>query len=300
MSGPTNFIKLPEDGERQNKGAKMDPGIWNVVPMRDDPSKFKVVDNSTPPINVAHLFNSRSTAQQFIEHHLWIKNNPCPEGQVRNEEGECVERPGGGKDPNGVQMLYANTGQFKTNWVKDGGRPAWDLADPPINMEMTGYFKGGGNDDVSAKIRGGRHGNSDPGTQGGCCYDLHAPTKGGEPTMEIECPHNDYEDVEALEPENESIGDSSWRGYKAIVWNKGNTVHIEMWEDKGDNDTTPGNEWVKLFEIDDTGNLTRNQPQNKPFLDHHLASGKPQCTWRIDVNGTQAKWMSVVELTAPT
>jgi hypothetical protein len=92
----------------------MDPGIWNVVPMRDDPSKFKVVDNSTPPINVAHLFNSRSTAQQFIEHHLWIKNNPCPEGQVRNEEGECVERPGGGKDPNGVQMLYANTGQFKT------------------------------------------------------------------------------------------------------------------------------------------------------------------------------------------
>jgi hypothetical protein len=91
MSGPTNFVKLPGDGEQQNKGAKMDPVLWKVVHMSDDPSKFKVVDNSTPPINVAHLFNSEPTAQQFIDHHLWIKNNPCPEGQVHDPEtGVCI------------------------------------------------------------------------------------------------------------------------------------------------------------------------------------------------------------------
>jgi hypothetical protein len=91
MTEVINFIKLPKDGSLQNKGAKKDPSVWKVVPMNDDPSKFKIVDDNSPPLNVAHQFNSESTAQQFIEHHRWIKNNPCPPGQVHDPEtGTCI------------------------------------------------------------------------------------------------------------------------------------------------------------------------------------------------------------------
>lgn len=96
MTTVINFVKPPKDGRKQNKGANMDADIWKVVTMSSDPSKFKVIDDSTPPINVAHLFNSQATAQQFIDHHIWIKNNPCPVGQEHNPEtGLCqpkVER----------------------------------------------------------------------------------------------------------------------------------------------------------------------------------------------------------------
>lgn len=83
-------MKLPLDGILQNKGAKMDPRTWKVVPMLNDSTKFKVVDDNNPPINVAHMFNSEASAQQFINHHIWIKDHPCPDGQVHDmETGIC-------------------------------------------------------------------------------------------------------------------------------------------------------------------------------------------------------------------
>ena len=58
MTEIINFIKLPVDGEKQNKGAKQDPRTWTTVTMKNDPLKFKVIDDGTPTINVAHMFNS--------------------------------------------------------------------------------------------------------------------------------------------------------------------------------------------------------------------------------------------------
>jgi hypothetical protein len=97
MAQVTNYIKLPKDGQKQNKGARDDPNLWRVVAMDNPSSKFKVIDNSNPPINVAHMFDSQATAQQFIDHFKWIKGNPCPDGQEHDPEtGICqpkIERP---------------------------------------------------------------------------------------------------------------------------------------------------------------------------------------------------------------
>ena len=79
MTKNVQFIKLPSYGESQSKGAKDDAGIWTVSRMNNPTTKFKVVDNSDPPINVAHMFNSEESAQQYIDHYRWLKNNPCPD-----------------------------------------------------------------------------------------------------------------------------------------------------------------------------------------------------------------------------
>ncbi|MDF0682608.1 MAG: hypothetical protein P0116_16740, partial [Candidatus Nitrosocosmicus sp.] len=96
MAELTNYIKLPKEGQKQNKGAKDDPDLWTVVSMTDPNTKFKVVDDNNPQKNVAHMFDSKSAAQQYIDHFKWIKNNPCPAGQEHDPEtGICqpkVER----------------------------------------------------------------------------------------------------------------------------------------------------------------------------------------------------------------
>jgi hypothetical protein len=80
----------PSDGRPQpEKGANKDPKTWKVVPMRDDPSKFKVVDSND--VNVADLFDSESTAKQYVTHYVWLIEHPCPEGQIRDASGRCVE-----------------------------------------------------------------------------------------------------------------------------------------------------------------------------------------------------------------
>jgi hypothetical protein len=71
---PPSCPDLPDDGRPQpEKGANPDPGTWSVVPMQDDPSLFKIVDNAN--INVADLFHSQLTAQQYIDH---FKCTPAP------------------------------------------------------------------------------------------------------------------------------------------------------------------------------------------------------------------------------
>lgn len=96
MAEITNYIKLPKEGQKQNKGAKDDPNLWTVVNMENPDTKFKVVDDNNPQKNVAHMFDSKSAAQQYIDHFKWIKNNPCPSGQEHDPEtGICqpkVER----------------------------------------------------------------------------------------------------------------------------------------------------------------------------------------------------------------
>ena len=72
------------------------------------------------------------------------------------------------------------------------------------------------------------------------------------------------------------------------------TVHMEAWQDKGDNSgSTPTNQWEKVFSHDDsTGNCGNiDSPLFRP------KGSTSQCTFRIDNNsGTTAKWLSIVEI----
>lgn len=200
MAIATIFIKLPEDGEKQDKGANTDPITWKVVQMMQDPSKFKIVDDSNPPINVAHLFNSQDTAQQFIDHHLWIKNNPCPPGQVHNmETGVCMvdtERNTAGRDKFNVIKIYPTKSGGQEYYLPDNvDSDRWDNEFYHQNLnrirriggkktrsndmhfkksirdvESTGYFKFvNGMDDVDVKLRGGTH-DEDDGDKSARCY----------------------------------------------------------------------------------------------------------------------------------
>jgi hypothetical protein len=67
---------LPTDGRPQpKKGANADSKTWKAVPMRDDPSLFKVVDSSG--INVADRFRSKTNAEQYIAHYVCV-TSPTP------------------------------------------------------------------------------------------------------------------------------------------------------------------------------------------------------------------------------
>ena len=74
----SNSCDLPNDGREQpSKGADMDPHTWEVVPMRDDPSLFKVVDDAG--INVADQFQSKANAEQYVAHFVCdSSSSPTP------------------------------------------------------------------------------------------------------------------------------------------------------------------------------------------------------------------------------
>jgi hypothetical protein len=199
--------------------------------------------------------------------------------------------------PNGVLALYSNDGNFQQNFGTPGNSSSmrWDSSNPPINMEMTGYFfkSSPSSDTTSMKIRGGRHTDSAP--NDGCCYILQPPCEGGTFQYQIECPHPNNHDCNP-DFAGSCLGIGAWRGYKAIVWNTAaNCVHWECWEDKGNNSSAPANQWVRVgYATDcngDCGNIGSQLLRPK--------GSTSQATFRIDENsGTQGKWLHIVQLVA--
>lgn len=122
MTEVINYKQLPRDGEKQDKGANRDPNTWRVVPMVNNPLKFKIVDDNTPPINVAHMFDSEASAQQFIDHYMWIESHPCPSGQTHDlETGICMTIPQSSyMAQNNVLQIYSNSSRIPI-WVMGFG-----------------------------------------------------------------------------------------------------------------------------------------------------------------------------------
>jgi len=199
-------------------------------------------------------------------------------------------------DKFGTRMIYANSGAFKYDWEipSNSDSMRWDLTNPPINMEMTGYFmkSSPSSDTVSCKIRGGKHTDSD--SDAGCCYIPQFPCTGGSMQFEIECPHPNNHDCPISGTHGTALSLAQWHGYKVVVWNTGSTVNIEAYQDKGNNSgSTPLNQWEKVFSHQDSSGNCGNidNPLLKP------KSSTSQCTFRIDNNsGTTGKWLSVVEI----
>lgn len=200
-------------------------------------------------------------------------------------------------DVNGVRMMYANSGNFDYDWEIPGNSDSmrWDLTNPPLNAEMTGYFmkSSPSSDTISCKIRGGRH--TDSAQNDGCCYIPQFPTTGGSMEFQIECPHPNNHDCSISGQSGSSTSLDQWHGYKVAWWNDSNNcVHIEAWNDTGNNSgSTPTNNWVKVFtHVDCDGNCGNiDTPLTRP------KGSTSQCTFRIDNNsGTDGKWLSIVEI----
>jgi hypothetical protein len=84
-------ILLPKPAEGYEKpggwGANKDPDTWTITRMKDDPTKFKVVDDKGK--NVATHFTSKQSAQYYIDYYQQIDG----EGEEPNEPGDKPDEP---------------------------------------------------------------------------------------------------------------------------------------------------------------------------------------------------------------
>jgi hypothetical protein len=211
-----------------------------------------------------------------------------------------VSSGGGGLDPNGAKTIYKTVGQYRTDFSDPNPSDSmrWSVEDVPPNIEMTGYFKGGGSNTIDMKLHGGFHNRPDD-REGACTYIITIPLEGGDTYLRTECPHPVYKDCTSRSgaAEANSLGNEQWRGYKAVIWNKANGgVHMEAWEDQGNNDgATPANQWVRLFSYDHDPGQTCGV-FSEPLLQPRSPDNN-ETTFRIDDNSnTQAKWLSIVEI----
>lgn len=71
----TGKITLQEEGVilHGGWGGKKDPNFWQVVAMRQDPSKFKVVDQHG--VNIATDFSNRLNAQKYIDFYRFVQKD---------------------------------------------------------------------------------------------------------------------------------------------------------------------------------------------------------------------------------
>lgn len=300
------YVKLPVDGRPQpEKGANPDPLTWKVVRMRDDPSKFKVVDDSQPEnINVADLFVSESTAQQYIDHFAWIKEHPCLPGLVHDKEtGECVE------PPTSTDKIYPDTDppHICTN-VSDGDREqGGDRREPQIacgfnflNTEATVYINTHDiNDTLSIKLRGPKH--SDPTPESDMCNNIHYVNLGDEDKKPFGKQAGHTAEYCEFGSPVVKVPDNTWVGVKAIEWNESNGVHFQTWIENPE-----GSGWKLAADIIDTGGLgSCSGPASDPYTTSPCAGSRPvSIGFRVDGlnendGDVEFKNMSVREIQPP-
>src|SRR5262245_43430512 len=260
---------------------------WTQVPF--------TLQNNTYQMKIGDLIGIEFTTGNAVDHILvggWTFQRAAEAAAAAEGGGETAAAT----DKFGTKMIYANTGSFMYDWELPSNSDSmrWDLTNPPINMEMTGYFmkSSPSSDTISCKIRGGKHTDSD--SDAGCCYIPQFPCTGGSMQFEIECPHPNNHDCPISGTHGTSTSLAQWHGYKVVVWNTGSTVNIEAYNDTGNNSgSTPTNNWVKVFSHQDSSGNCGNidNPLLKP------KSSSSQCTFRIDNNsGVAGKWLSAVEI----
>lgn len=270
---------LPDDGRPQpSKGANKDPNTWKVVPMRDDPSLFKVVDDKE--INVADQFDSQTTAQQYIDHFKCDTPEPCPDGQIwdpaekkcvpippppppcppgqhRDETGKCV--PDTEPTPGGSEGPYPSTGKELGATARRAtrhyasGKPDDETVErntkdiPYQNYQSIHYVKMNQiehDDNISIKL-GGTHMTSG-------WFDHGISFQAGQTCLGYEPEHPTTHSCVIKGPKlgsilNKRIGISG-------VYRK-QTNHTELWIDLGDG-------WKKAIESDDVDGFNPNNNDN--------------------------------------
>lgn len=244
----------PDEGYVKPGGwqANPDPKTWKVVPMKDNPKKFKVVDDKGK--NVATEFKTQAGAQRYIDN---AKGTPtptaCPPGQHRDLSGKCVPdsvpAPSGNKDQFGIVKIHPDKTGGETNIKFEleekerhyaSGKPSeWSVEytanasskDHNSDVEATFYtkingFKTNEADSISDKLTGPAH------QDGACCWVIPDFMTDGSAskTLETEKPHPSNHGVNP-KPLS-SIGGSlvgKWFGHKAISYVKAGRRFVESW-----------------------------------------------------------------------
>lgn len=309
-------IVKPTEGYIKNDGkgwgANQDPSTWEPVPMRDNPALWKVVDDKG--VNVATDFTSKITAQGFIDWHRSTDNDDQPDEPDKPEEPQKPDEPlptgesitkDGVKVP--VKIIAPWNYKVSENW-RDGGC-RFNMPEAGTSLVMVGYFTSTGDtgDEISPKNLMGRH-TDDKGKNEhymGCGYDGGIRVAGGKPRLRVECPHNNYssalKNFIKSEPALSMVG--KWRGYMSIIQQEEKGVRIRYFQDVGDCETKPANDWKLIYEYFDDGsevgqiNDSDLDLEMFPIRTLEHTKGTAQNVWRCDETpGLKAKWLGVAPI----
>jgi hypothetical protein len=196
---------------------------------------------------------------------------------------------GSGVDKFGTKLLVSDGKEIeyevKNNFRDDGKRFDANVGDWP-SSEPTVYFrftKDPVDDEISIKFSEKSHSGSNM-TQ---CYDLGLDIQSGKTRMRFEAEHPNY---------SGNIGGgqgtpqgTKWFGYKAAkIVNTDGTVTIKYWQDTGDNETAPANQWKEVYSHTDS-KYKRTGPH-------------PYITFRVDdpakagQKNLEMKWASIAKI----
>lgn len=296
-------------------GANPDPNTWKVVPMKDNPKKFKVVDDKGK--NVATEFKTQAGAQAYIDKAKGSPT-PCPAGQHRDTSGNCVPDanppPTGNKDQFGIVKICADKAGGETNIKFVGremerhyasGKPSeWSyeftatMSSPEHNsdVEQTFYekingFKTNEPDTISDKATGPEH---KDGNKSWVIAEFMTDGSAKE-TYETESPHPKYQKINP-KPAT-SIGSSivgKWFGHKHITYIKGGERWCETWIH---------------FPVDDINNVAAEQGEWRQYVKpFKVGSGFTQARGTLNTSRLDGieegsppdfKFSSVREITPP-
>ena len=276
------------------KGGNSNPETWKVIPMKQDPSLFKIVDDQGE--NVRTDFSSQQAAEKYVAYEIYKKKNDTftPNNGSRNNL----------KDKLGVVI------QFKT---KDNGKEMYSEdfmhergirhyeSDKPddttdeynvkldkehVDLETTGYFKitkEMHDDTISMKLRGPTHSDGK-----GSWYKIGVHFN-GKPFFGKEWEHSGREEDDLNTGDNiinagKIVG--KWVGVKAVTFNEEKNgkkgVRCQCYVDGPyDNigDVPPEKQnWRKTFDVFDTAD---------PILKGNEKGGGDtmQIQFRIDATG---------------
>lgn len=246
-------VPEPEDkGRVKDWGSKdNNPHNWKVVNMKDDPTKFKVVDKDN--VNRADNFNAKAGAEKFIADAIAnYKPEVEPEPQPQpNVEGNVVE---------GVVIPYEVTGKVRTN-------PFWNKRDDGLRLDFEdnkgvdyvnsvqvfyGSFKGNVPDDeITFKWSWGRHSKKGDIVK---AYGIGLNNKTGATRGRMEWEHPSYSKNKAEGKKGLPIKKGVIYGYMGVRKTLPNgNVLLEYWQDQGGLvDGKPANKWVKLLTWEDS------------------------------------------------
>jgi REJ domain len=284
---------LPAEGRLQpEKGANPDPNTWRVVPMPDDPTKFKVVDDQG--ISVADQFSSEATAQQYIDHYkaIFVPSPPGPTpGNGTTTEQIYTPKPGGRV----FTKMNTNGGNCKSDGIR------FNLANEHtlVDRESTWIFTLN-NDPRSCTDKPwwspkvGSHGSTG---EGSGLYECSVPWSGGFKSCRSEGPHPSYHSCSGYQHGNvPPMPKGKPVGIKFAQWRIPNGVHIEFWYDFTGGGKGP---WIKYASLDDTlpGHCNGGSIHGPIGMNGQLIGpAKAQDTMRM--NGGSATYISgsIVEL----
>ena len=288
-------------------GASQDAKGWTVTNMRDPTTEFKVVDSSSPPINVATNFTTENNARTYIAWHQWKQRQsepgPGPGPTPVPTGGEIYPTKPGTQPRTDFKYKRTMTNQSSqkniprdTFWM-DG----WDK----MNQECTGIFKidWSKDDEFDWKLCGGNHSSSN--AKAGRCYPIGVETGGGA-FLAKEYPEHPktpkfFNKIKKA-PGAPTVGNINHKfiGLKAITYVKNNNLNIECWVDTDPLDASGNakNGWKKYFTAVDDGSWA-----GAPYLTNQgvEAGSKGIVYMRIDFvkDKTDAKFMSVREIVPP-